>query len=55
VHAGDTLYAETTVVGARPSASRPDAGVVTVRTAGRNQHEVVVCEFERTFLTPRRA
>ena len=55
VHAGDTLYAETTVVAARPSASRPDAGVVTVRTVGRNQDEVAVCEFERTFLTPRRA
>ncbi len=54
VHAGDTLYAETTVVAARPSASRPDAGVVTVRTVGRNQDDVTVCEFERTFLTPRR-
>ena len=37
VHAGDTLYAETTVVAARPSASRPDAGVVTVRTVGQDR------------------
>ena len=54
VFAGDTLYAETQVLAKRESRSRPEAGVVTVRTIGRNQDGVVVCEFERTMLIPKR-
>jgi acyl dehydratase len=54
VHHGDTLYAESTVTAARPSASRPDAGIVTLETRGTNQHESLVCTFERSFLVPRR-
>jgi acyl dehydratase len=54
VFAGDTLYAETEVLAKRESRSRPEAGVVTVRTIGRNQDGVVVCEFERTMLIPKR-
>ena len=53
VHHGDTLYAESTVVEARPSRSRPDAGVVTLETRGTNQRGEVVCEFQRSFLVPR--
>jgi acyl dehydratase len=52
VHHGDTLYAESRVLEARRSASRPGAGVVTIATTGRNQRGEVVCEFERTFLVP---
>lgn len=52
---GDTLYSESEVLAARPSKSRPDAGVVTVRTTGRNQDGAVVIEFERTFLVWKRA
>ena len=48
VFAGDTLYAESTVLETRESKSRPNEGVVTIRTLGRNQHGEVVCEFERT-------
>ncbi|MFL6137092.1 MAG: MaoC family dehydratase [Frankiaceae bacterium] len=55
VYVGDTLYAETTIVGKRPSTSRPGDGVVTVRTVGRNQHGVQVIEFTRTVLVPMRA
>ena len=35
VFAGDTLYAESEVLGKRESKSRPDAGIVTVRTIGQ--------------------
>ncbi len=53
VFAGDTLYAESEVLEKRPSASRPTAGIVTVRTTGRNQHGKVVCTYERSVLVPR--
>jgi acyl dehydratase len=49
---GDTLYGETTVIEKRRSRSRPDAGIVTIDTVGRNQEGVVVCEFRRSFLVP---
>ena len=55
VFAGDTLYAESTVLETRESKSRPNEGVVTIRTLGRNQHGVVVCEFEHTFLVMKRS
>jgi acyl dehydratase len=54
VFAGDTLYAESEVLETRESKSRPEAGVVTVRTTGRNQDGVVVCTFERTILVAKR-
>lgn len=52
--AGDTLSGETEVLAKRESASRPNAGIVTVRTRGFNQNGVVVCEFERTALIAKR-
>ena len=54
VFAGDTLYAESTVLETRESKSRPNEGIVTIRTLGRNQHGEVVCEFARTFLVMKR-
>jgi len=54
VFAGDTLYAESEVLGKRESKSRPDAGIVTVRTVGKNQTGDVVCSFDRTILVQRR-
>ena len=51
---GDTLYGESEVLAARESGSRPTAGVVTVRTTGRNQEGTVVCVFERSILVPKR-
>jgi acyl dehydratase len=38
------------VTAARPSASRPGHGIVSVRTRGINQRRRVVCEFARSFL-----
>jgi itaconyl-CoA hydratase len=54
VFPGDTLYAESEVLEARESRSRPEAGLVTVRTTGRNQDGTVVCTFERTILVAKR-
>ena len=54
VFAGDTLYAESTVLDKRESESRPEQGIVTVRTIGKNQHGEVICEFERTMLVMKR-
>jgi acyl dehydratase len=54
VFAGDTLYAESTVLEKRESKSRPDQGIVTVKTVGKNQGGEVVCEFERTLLVMKR-
>ncbi len=54
VFAGDTLYAESEVLDKRASKSRPEAGIVSVRTSGRNQSGVIICVFERTILVARR-
>lgn len=47
---GDTLYAESEVVEKRESSSRPEQGVVTVKTIGKNQDGKIVCTFNRTML-----
>ncbi len=47
---GDTLYAESEVLEIRESSSRPEQGIVTIKTIGKNQDGKVVCTFERTML-----
>ncbi len=54
VFEGDTLYSESQVLDVRESRSRPDVGVVTVRTLGHNQDGDVVITFKRTLLVYRR-
>ncbi|MBV9826577.1 MAG: MaoC family dehydratase [Alphaproteobacteria bacterium] len=54
VYPGDTLSAETQVVEKRESRSRLGAGIVHVRTRGFNQHQTLVCEFDRSILVPKR-
>jgi itaconyl-CoA hydratase len=54
IFAGDTLYAETTVLSKRESKSRPTQGIVTVLTRGINQDGIEVMSFERTMLIHRR-
>lgn len=51
---GDTIYSESEVLSVRESQSKPDRGVVKVRTIGYNQHGVIVCEFVRSALVQRR-
>jgi acyl dehydratase len=55
VFVGDTLRSETEVISVRVSGSRPEFGIVDVRTRGLNQRDEIVCDFERSFLIPRRA
>lgn len=47
---GDTLYTESEVIDKRESASRPQQGIVTVKSIGKNQHGDIVCTFNRTML-----
>jgi acyl dehydratase len=47
---GDTVYAESEVLAARESASKPDRGIVRLKQTGRKQDGTVVVEFERTVL-----
>lgn len=54
VFEGDTIYSQSEVLAIRPSASRPDVGVVTVRTAGFNQEGTTVITFRRTVLVYKR-
>jgi itaconyl-CoA hydratase len=53
--AGDTLYAESEVLDKRESKSRPNAGLVSVKSRGFNQDKVLVCEFNRTMLIMKRS
>ena len=50
VFAGDTLYSETEVLEKRESEKRPQQGIVTIRTVGKNQDGTVVCTFDRVML-----
>lgn len=54
VFVGDTIYAESEVLRARPSSSRPHQGIVTVETRGLKADGTVFMTYERTFLVPRR-
>ena len=54
VFVGDTIYASSEVIAVRESASRPNQGVVTVRTVGTKQDGTQVIDFERTMLMPKR-
>ena len=50
VFEGDTIYSESKVLKRRESKSRPNVGIVTVRTTGSNQNGTIVIEFQRTFM-----
>jgi itaconyl-CoA hydratase len=52
--AGDTVYAESTVLSARRSDSRPDQGVVSCETRGVKADGTVFLTCQRTFLVPTR-
>lgn len=54
VFEGDTIYSESEVLATRESRSRPEVGIVTVRTVGFNQSGAIVIVFERTMMVYRR-
>ncbi len=51
---GDTLYVESEVLEVKPSRSKPDRGTVKVHTRAYNQDGVLVAEFKRVVLVPRK-
>jgi len=55
VFEGDTVYAQTEVLSARKSKSRPHMGIVEVKTTGFKQDGTVVMTFRRSILVYKRA
>ena len=53
LYVGDTLYAESEVIELRESKSRKDDGIVTVKTLGKNQDDILVASFLRSALIPK--
>src|SRR3954467_5444564 len=51
---GDTLFCESEVLDVRPSQSKPDRGVVKVKTDAYKQDGTLVATFKRTVLVPRK-
>ena len=54
VFEGDTIYSRSEVLSKRASKSRPNVGIVTVKTTGFNQDGTVVIEYKRTFMVYKR-
>src|ERR687889_2896206 len=54
VFEGDTIYSQSEVLEMRESKSRPNVGIVTVKTTGYNQDAKVVVTFRRTIMVYRR-
>src|SRR5579862_6131649 len=54
VFEGDTIYSKSEVLETRESKSRPNVGLVKVKTTGLNQDKKVVLEFTRTFMVYKR-
>ncbi|APG81727.1 MaoC family dehydratase [Corynebacterium pseudotuberculosis] len=50
VFEGDTIYSQSEVLDKRESKSRPNVGIVQVRTIGYNQKGEIVITFERTIM-----
>ena len=54
VFEGDTIYSQSEVLETRPSRSRENVGIVTVRTTGYNQDGTGVITFKRTVMVDTR-
>ena len=54
VFEGDTIYSQSEVLTKRESQSRPNVGIVTVKTTGYNQEGQVVITFKRTIMVYKR-
>ena len=51
---GDTVYSKSEVIETRESKSRPNVGIVKVKTTGVKQDGTVIIEFFRTFMVYKR-
>jgi acyl dehydratase len=54
VFEGDTVYSQSEVLTKRESNSRPNVGIVKVKTTGYNERREVVITFTRTFMVYKR-
>ena len=54
VFEGDTIYSRSEVLEIRASKSRPNVGIVKVKTTGVNQDGTPVIDFTRTFMVWKR-
>jgi len=54
VRPGDELHATSEVLEVRPSKSRPDRGVIRVRTTTFNQNDEIVQSYVGNLIVPRR-
>jgi itaconyl-CoA hydratase len=54
VFEGDTIYSQSEVLALRESRSRPNVGIVSVRTIGYNQDGTLVISFQRTIMVYKR-
>jgi itaconyl-CoA hydratase len=54
VFVGDTIWVESEILDLRESRSRPNVGIVGVRTRGINQGREVVVEYRRSFMIYKR-
>ena len=54
VFEGDTIYAQTEVIARRESKSRPNMGLVEIKTTGFKQDGTIVLTFRRTILVYKR-
>ena len=51
---GDTLRAESEIIEIKPSRSKPDRGMVRVRTTTFNQRDEPVLSFTARLIVPKR-
>lgn len=54
VFEGDTIYSQSEVLSTRESTSRPQVGIVRVKTTGYNQRGEIVITFTRTVMVYKR-
>jgi itaconyl-CoA hydratase len=54
VFVGDTIWVESEILELRESRSRPQVGIVSVRTRGINQRSEVTVEYRRSFMIYKR-
>ncbi len=54
VYVGDTLYAESICTDKRESSSRPEMGIITMRTRGVNQDGEEIVSWVRSVMIPKR-
>mgnify|MGYP006271673909 CR=1 FL=1 len=55
VYVGDTIYAESIVLETRESSSRPQMGIITMRTRGVNQDGEEIVSWVRSVMIPKRS